>query len=513
MRVPAHQRKSYAWRWTAALAGLAVLAVVLVTWQAGVGTPATQAQATDTVDIIDGSIDVDQSGSVTTADDLTDVLLIVDEAGANATLKVVDIRDGKVDVNESGSITTDGADDVANATLFQVSALAGVLVDIEDGGVDVDGGGVGATDDLTGVRLVADAAVTDKVDVIAGNVDVNESGSITTADDRANVLLFEDGGSISALFVASVVDGGVDVNASGDITATDDLDDVTLFVSGAPGAGNQVDIVDGQVDVDEDTDIDAADALTDALLVADFGGMDQVDILAGGEVDVNESGDATSTDDLADVLLEVSDDGDRTLILVDVIDGGVDVNGDGNITPADDVDEATVFKDGGIDAQSDIADGFFGGAVANAILVASGAVGPGATATPTRTPTPSITNTPTITPTATGTPPTSTPTKTVTPGGPTATPTTGAMESVTLVGGTCNPVASTYPDGTPITTIANAVSPSGILISIWWFNPGTASWLGYSPQFPQASDLTAVDRLEAIFICVSSAGSWSRPII
>jgi hypothetical protein len=98
-------------------------------------------------------------------------------------------------------------------------------------------------------------------------------------------------------------------------------------------------------------------------------------------------------------------------------------------------------------------------------------------------------------------------------GGVTATPTTGATESVTLVGGTCNPVASTYPDGTPITTIANAVSPSGILLSIWWFNPGAGAWLGYSPQFPQASDLTAVDRLEAIFICVSSAGSWSRPII
>jgi hypothetical protein len=139
--------------------------------------------------------------------------------------------------------------------------------------------------------------------------------------------------------------------------------------------------------------------------------------------------------------------------------------------------------------------------------------GPVITPTFTPTATPSITNTPTITPTLTGTPPTSTPTKTVTPGGPTATPTTGPTESVTLVGGTCNPVASTYPDGTAITTIANAVSPSGILISIWWFNPGTASWLGYSPQFPQASDLTSVDRLEAIFICVSSAGAWSRPIV
>ncbi len=131
------------------------------------------------------------------------------------------------------------------------------------------------------------------------------------------------------------------------------------------------------------------------------------------------------------------------------------------------------------------------------------------------TPTPTITGTitPTLTPTVTGTPPTSTPTNTATPTGPTATPTTGPMESVTLAGGHCNPVISTYADGTPIATIAAGVSPSGILISIWWFNPGTGDWLGYSPQFPSVSDLANVDRLEVIFICVSSQGNWSRPII
>jgi hypothetical protein len=133
---------------------------------------------------------------------------------------------------------------------------------------------------------------------------------------------------------------------------------------------------------------------------------------------------------------------------------------------------------------------------------------------PLPTPTPTITITPTPgTPTATNTPAA---TATSTPGPATATPTvtpTPAMASVTLVGGACNPVASTYPDNTPIATIAGAVSPSGILISIWWFNPGASAWLGYSPQFPQVSNLNDVDRLEAIFICVTSAGTWSRPII
>jgi hypothetical protein len=97
----------------------------------------------------------------------------------------------------------------------------------------------------------------------------------------------------------------------------------------------------------------------------------------------------------------------------------------------------------------------------------------------------------------------------------TATPTTGAMESVTLAGNACNPVASSYADATAIATIASAVSPSGILISIWWFDSATLRWLGYDPLHPAnpPSDLTLVNRLDAIFICVSSAGAWSRPVI
>ena len=134
------------------------------------------------------------------------------------------------------------------------------------------------------------------------------------------------------------------------------------------------------------------------------------------------------------------------------------------------------------------------------MLVAPGGAGAG-TSTP--TPTASTTATPTSTPTAT-------PTASITP---TPTPTTTAMESVALAGGTCNPVASTYPDDTPIATIAGAIAPSSILTSIWWFDAFGLTWYGYSPQAPQASDLTEVDRLDAFSICVSSAGAWSRPQI
>jgi CSLREA domain-containing protein len=119
--------------------------------------------------------------------------------------------------------------------------------------------------------------------------------------------------------------------------------------------------------------------------------------------------------------------------------------------------------------------------------------------------TPSPLPTATGTPTVTVTPGEATPTATVTPTG-----TTGEVETVALVAG-CNPVAWTGTNATPIATIAGATAPAGILVAIWQFEGGI--WLGYSPQFPDVSDLTQMDRLDVAFVCVSTAGTFSRPII
>jgi hypothetical protein len=87
------------------------------------------------------------------------------------------------------------------------------------------------------------------------------------------------------------------------------------------------------------------------------------------------------------------------------------------------------------------------------------------------------------------------------------------MESVALVEG-CNPVASTYGDGTAIATIAGGVTPAEALDAIWNFDPATGMWQGYSPSAPAGvSDLTSVDQLDAIFVCVNAASTWSRPVI
>lgn len=45
MRAPEHQRKSYVWRWTAALGGLAVLALALVVGLLRPGMPQESSEA------------------------------------------------------------------------------------------------------------------------------------------------------------------------------------------------------------------------------------------------------------------------------------------------------------------------------------------------------------------------------------------------------------------------------------------------------------------------------------
>ena len=114
-------------------------------------------------------------------------------------------------------------------------------------------------------------------------------------------------------------------------------------------------------------------------------------------------------------------------------------------------------------------------------------------------------------PAPTTSPPVGTPTPTPPLGPqPTPTPLPPGFEAVPVVAG-CNPVASTYPDGTPVETIAGAVGPAGNLVSLWEFDAGT--WRAYSPQYPQASDLADVGLLDVVFVCAGGPGDFVRPVI
>src|SRR3989304_5570775 len=90
----------------------------------------------------------------------------------------------------------------------------------------------------------------------------------------------------------------------------------------------------------------------------------------------------------------------------------------------------------------------------------------------------------------------------------------GETEDVPLQGGVCNPVATTYPDNTPTGTIAGAVTPAGMVESLWQFEGGV--WRGWSAEFPAASDLTAEGFLDVGFICIGGSGpnapTFTRPV-
>ena len=96
-------------------------------------------------------------------------------------------------------------------------------------------------------------------------------------------------------------------------------------------------------------------------------------------------------------------------------------------------------------------------------------------------------------------------------------------ESVPLRAG-CTNVVSTYPDGTALEEIyANLVQPdaSGVanLRAFWKQDAASGRFVGAalvadgSRVPPEANELTALDRLDAFFICLNEPGIWYRPRI
>ncbi len=77
----------------------------------------------------------------------------------------------------------------------------------------------------------------------------------------------------------------------------------------------------------------------------------------------------------------------------------------------------------------------------------------------------------------------------------------------------CNNVTLTWPSGTPMTEVAAAITPVSNLRAIWRFNNTQQRFEGFSPQFPEQSDLRTANRLDAVFICMSGPGTLTRPLI
>lgn len=95
---------------------------------------------------------------------------------------------------------------------------------------------------------------------------------------------------------------------------------------------------------------------------------------------------------------------------------------------------------------------------------------------------------------------------------PTVTPAPAVGSEPVRLAASCNNVSLTWADGTPVSAVADAVTPGGGLKAIWRFDNQNQRFEAYSPEFPLASDLTTVNRLDAIFICMNTPGTLLRPL-
>jgi len=68
----------------------------------------------------------------------------------------------------------------------------------------------------------------------------------------------------------------------------------------------------------------------------------------------------------------------------------------------------------------------------------------------------------------------------------------------------CNNISLTFPDGTPSQTVVQAVTPAGAVETLWRFNGPQNRFEGYSPAYPQASDLLSVNFLDAVWLCMTT---------
>jgi hypothetical protein len=118
---------------------------------------------------------------------------------------------------------------------------------------------------------------------------------------------------------------------------------------------------------------------------------------------------------------------------------------------------------------------------------------------------------------AVGPAPTGTPPEGATPGSTpvvtaaTPTPLPPGYEAIALVEG-CQFEAWTGGDGTMPGELAGLVDPGGNLVSLWAQQPAPV-WRGYSPQFPEVSDLGPVNLLDVVAICATGPAVFVRPIV
>lgn len=88
----------------------------------------------------------------------------------------------------------------------------------------------------------------------------------------------------------------------------------------------------------------------------------------------------------------------------------------------------------------------------------------------------------------------------------------GAIASVSLARG-CNAIGLTCPDGTTPSQVAGSVDPSDSFESLWRLDNTTGAFQAYVASAPQASDLTTLSFLDAVFLCARRSASLTMPVL
>ena len=75
----------------------------------------------------------------------------------------------------------------------------------------------------------------------------------------------------------------------------------------------------------------------------------------------------------------------------------------------------------------------------------------------------------------------------------------------------CNNVSLTFPDGTASETVVQAVTPAGLVETMWRHNAALGQYEGFSSSAPQASDLLTVNYLDAVWLCLAAGAPLATP--
>lgn len=95
---------------------------------------------------------------------------------------------------------------------------------------------------------------------------------------------------------------------------------------------------------------------------------------------------------------------------------------------------------------------------------------------------------------------------------PTVSPDPTDVMSMPLAAG-CNVLGLTYPDGTTPSDVADAVSPAGMLNTMWRLDNASGSFEAYAAAAPEASDLSSLQFLDAVFLCTTGPASVAMPLL